>query len=45
MAENKKIKDSELAQNYINYIVENKINYYDEKSHIVTFKDHLLIIV
>ena len=22
-----------------------KINYYDEKSHIVTFKDHLLIIV
>lgn len=22
-----------------------KINYYDEKSHIVTFNDHLLIIV
>lgn len=33
MAENKKIKDSELAQNYINYIVENKINYYDENAY------------
>lgn len=33
MAENKKVKDSELAQNYIDYIVKNKINYYDENAY------------
>ena len=33
MAENKRVKDSELAQNYIDYIIENKINYYDENAY------------
>lgn len=33
MGNNKKIKDSDLAKNYINYIVENKINYYDENAY------------
>lgn len=33
MKKNKRVKDSELAQNYINYIVENKINYYDENAY------------
>lgn len=33
MAENKKVKDSDLVKNYIDYIVENKINYYDENAY------------
>lgn len=33
MAENKRVKDSELAQNYIEFIVKNKINYYDENAY------------
>lgn len=33
MAENKKIKDSDLVKNYIDYIVENNINYYDENAY------------
>lgn len=33
MNKKKLVKDSELAQNYINYIVENKINFYDENAY------------
>ena len=33
MAENKRVKDSELAQNYIEFLVKNKINYYDENAY------------
>ena len=33
MVENKKVKDSDLVKNYIDYIVENKINYYDENAY------------
>lgn len=32
--ENKKtVKDSELVQNYIDYIVKNNVNYYDENAY------------
>lgn len=33
MADNKKVKDSNLVKNYIDYIVENNINYYDENAY------------
>lgn len=33
MENEKKVKDSELVQNYIDYIVKNKVNYYDENAY------------
>ena len=33
MAKNKRVKDRELAQNYIDFLVKNKINYYDENAY------------
>lgn len=33
MEKNKRVKDSELAQNYIDFLVKNKINYYDENAY------------